>query len=53
MIQDVMGHADFGTTMNIYTDVTKDLKKQEFGHSEEYLDQKRPDGDDDDMGEGQ
>lgn len=30
VIQDVLGHSDFSTTMNIYTDVTKDLKKQEF-----------------------
>ena len=50
VIQDVMGHADFGTTMNIYTDVTKDLKKQEFGHLEEYLDKKHTDGDDDGTG---
>ena len=26
----VLGHADFSTTMDIYTDVTKDLKKREF-----------------------
>ncbi|MGM9552528.1 MAG: tyrosine-type recombinase/integrase [Clostridia bacterium] len=31
VIQDVLGHSDFSTTMNIYTDVTKDLKQQEFG----------------------
>ena len=30
VIQDVLGHSDFSTTMDIYTDVTKDLKKQEF-----------------------
>lgn len=30
VIQDVLGHADVSTTLNIYTDATKDLKKQEF-----------------------
>ena len=53
VIQDVMGHADFGTTMNIYTDVTKDLKKQEFDHLEDYLDKKHDNGDNDGTSEGQ
>ncbi|MBE6010901.1 MAG: site-specific integrase, partial [Lachnospiraceae bacterium] len=30
VIQDVLGHADVSTTLNIYTDATRDLKKQEF-----------------------
>lgn len=30
VIQDVLGHADFDTTMNVYTDATKDFKLQEF-----------------------
>ncbi len=30
VIQDILGHADFSTTMDIYTDVTKELKKREF-----------------------
>lgn len=30
VIQDVLGHRDFSTTMNIYTDVTKELKQKEF-----------------------
>ena len=30
VIQDVLGHSDFKTTMDIYTDVTKDLKQNEF-----------------------
>lgn len=30
VIQDVLGHSDFSTTMNIYADVTKDLKQKEF-----------------------
>ena len=29
-VQNVLGHADFSTTMDIYTDVTKELKKREF-----------------------
>lgn len=30
VIQDVLGHKDVGTTLNIYTDVTKELKQREF-----------------------
>lgn len=30
VVQDVLGHADVATTLNIYTDATKDLKKSEF-----------------------
>lgn len=30
VIQDVLGHADVSTTLNIYTDATKELKKSEF-----------------------
>ena len=30
VIQDVLGHADVSTTLNIYTDATKKLKKSEF-----------------------
>ena len=30
VIQDVLGHQDIQTTMNIYADVTKELKKSEF-----------------------
>ena len=30
VIHDVLGHADFNTTMDIYTDVTNDLKQKEF-----------------------
>jgi len=30
VIQDVLGHADVSTTLNIYADATKDLKKSEF-----------------------
>lgn len=30
VIQDALGHTDVSTTLNIYTDVTKDLKRVEF-----------------------
>ena len=30
VIQDVMGHTDISTTMNIYTDATKDMKARAF-----------------------
>ena len=30
VIQEVLGHSDFSTTMDIYTDVTKELKQREF-----------------------
>ena len=36
VIQDVLGHADISTTMNIYADVTKDLKQKEFGTLDDY-----------------
>lgn len=37
VIQDVLGHADIDTTMNIYVDVTKDLKKREIATFASYL----------------
>lgn len=30
VIQDILGHKDISTTLDIYTDVTKDLKKKEI-----------------------
>lgn len=30
VIQDTLGHKDIATTLNIYTDVTKELKRSEF-----------------------
>ena len=36
VIQDVLGHADISTTMNIYADVTKDMKDREFGVLNEF-----------------
>ena len=37
VIQSVLGHADVATTMNIYIDVTEDLKKREMAAFGEYL----------------
>ena len=37
VVQDVLGHADFSTTMVIYTDVTKELKQREFDNLEDKL----------------
>lgn len=37
VIQDVLGHADIETTMNIYIDVTKDLKKKEIAAFGSYV----------------
>ena len=30
VIQDALGHKDVSTTLNIYTDVTKEIRKTEF-----------------------
>lgn len=37
VIQDVQGHADICTTMNIYTDATNELKQKEITTFGEYL----------------
>ncbi|MBR0529689.1 MAG: site-specific integrase [Ruminococcus sp.] len=37
VIQEVLGHADFQTTMNIYTDATKDLQQKEFKAFENFM----------------
>lgn len=37
VIQDTLGHADISTTLNIYADVTKELKKDEFQGLECYF----------------
>ncbi len=37
VIQDMLGHADISTTMNIYCDVTKDMKKKEIGTLSEFM----------------
>lgn len=37
VIQEILGHADFDTTMNIYTHITQDMKKIEFDNLAEKL----------------
>lgn len=37
VIQDTLGHKDISTTMNIYADVTKELKNEEFKELDMYL----------------
>lgn len=39
VVQDVLGHKDFSTTMDIYTDVTRELKQREFGNLQEKMDE--------------
>lgn len=41
VIQDTLGHKDFSTTMDIYTDVTKELKQREFDSLQEKMNQKK------------
>ena len=38
VIQEVLGHEDFTTTMDIYTDATKDLKQSEFDTLSDMID---------------
>ena len=40
VIQDTLGHADISTTLNIYADVTKDLKKTEFEGLDQWFEKK-------------
>ena len=37
VIQDTLGHADVSTTLNIYADATRDMKKNSFAGFENYL----------------
>ncbi len=37
VMQDTLGHADISTTLNIYADVTKELKKDEFAGLDSYF----------------
>lgn len=37
VVQDVLGHADISTTMNIYTDATRGFKAKEISRFEEFL----------------
>ncbi len=40
VIQSVLGHADISTTLDIYADVTKDLKKAEMQTFEDFMNRK-------------
>lgn len=40
-IQDVLGHSDVSTTLNIYADATSEMKEQEFASFNEYLQKKK------------
>ena len=37
VIQDTLGHKDITTTLNIYTDVTKELKRTELDGLDKYF----------------
>ena len=37
VIQDTLGHANISTTLNIYADVTKELRKSEFANLDSYF----------------
>ncbi len=37
VVQEILGHTDVSTTLNIYADATKDLKRSEFIGLNEYL----------------
>lgn len=37
VIQDTLGHKDFSTTMDVYTDVTNELRQREFGNLQEKM----------------
>lgn len=41
VIQDTLGHQDISTTLNIYADVTRELKKSEFDGLDVYFKQKK------------
>ena len=41
VIQDTLGHADVSTTLNIYADATKDLKKSEFSNLDAFWNQQK------------
>lgn len=41
VVQDGLGHKDVATTLNIYTDVTKELKKKEFDSLQKKMGKKR------------
>ncbi len=37
VIQDALGHADVSTTLGIYADVTKELRRDEFNGLDEFF----------------
>lgn len=37
VVQEILGHTDVSTTLNIYADATKDLKRSEFAGLNDYL----------------
>ena len=41
VIQSVLGHSDVSTTLDIYADVTKDLKKAEMQTFDDFMNKKR------------
>lgn len=41
VIQDALGHKDFSTTMDVYTDVTKELRQREFDNLQDIMNQKK------------
>lgn len=41
VVQDTLGHKDFSTTMDIYTDVTRELKKREWNQLQEKMNKER------------
>ena len=41
VIQSVLGHADISTTLDIYADVTKDLKKAEMQTFDDFMSKKK------------
>ncbi len=41
VIQSVLGHKDITTTLDIYADVTRDLKKAEMEHFEDFMKKKK------------
>lgn len=41
VIQSVLGHADISTTLDIYADVTKDLKKAEMQTFEDFMSKRK------------
>ena len=43
VIQEILGHSDISTTLDIYTDATSDFKKKEMLSFEEFINKKKKD----------